>query len=83
MIITLYIGIERIDIYKMLWKSIQTQLDKKHITVYRLAKLTGIPNNTLYEYKNNDVQPTFNNMIKIADALDVSLDIFRKGDDGK
>lgn len=83
MIITLYIGIERIDIYKMLWKSIQTQLDKKHITVYRLAKLTGIPNNTLYEYKNNDVQPTFNNMIKIADALDVSLDIFRKGDDDK
>lgn len=79
MIITLYIGIERIDIYKMLWKSIQTQLDKKHITVYRLAKLTGIPNNTLYEYKNNDVQPTFNNMIKIADALDVSLDVFRKG----
>lgn len=83
MIITLYIGIERIDIYKMLWKSIQTQLDKKHITVYRLAKLTGIPNNTLYEYKNNDVQPTFNNMIKIADALDVSLDIFRKGDDDR
>lgn len=79
MIITLYIGIERIDTYKMLWKSIQTQLDKKHITVYRLAKLTGIPNNTLYEYKNNDVQPTFNNMIKIADALDVSLDVFRKG----
>ncbi|MCW4387107.1 helix-turn-helix domain-containing protein, partial [Limosilactobacillus oris] len=37
------------------------------------------PNNTLYEYKNNDVQPTFNNMIKIADALDVSLDVFRKG----
>ncbi|MCH3911472.1 MAG: helix-turn-helix transcriptional regulator [Limosilactobacillus oris] len=67
----------------MLWKSIQTQLDKKHITVYRLAKLTSIPNNTLYEYKNNDVQPTFNNMIKIADALDVSLDIFRKGDDDR
>lgn len=62
----------------MLWKLVQAQLDKKHITVYRLAKLTGIPNNTLYEYKNNDVQPTFNNMVKIADALNVSLDEFRE-----
>ena len=60
----------------MLWKSIQAQLDKKHFTVYRLAKLTGIPNNTLYEYKNNGVEPSFSNMVKIADALDVSLDVF-------
>ena len=62
----------------MLWKLVQAQLDKKHITVYRLAKLTGIPNNTLYEYKNNGVEPSFSNMVKIADALDVSLDVFRE-----
>lgn len=61
----------------MLWERIQTQLDKRHVTVYRLSKLTGIPSNTLYEYKNNSVQPIFNNMVKIADALDVSLDVFR------
>lgn len=79
MIITLYIVIERIDVYKMLWNKVQTQLDKQHITVYRLAKLTGISTNTLYDYKNNGVQPTFKNMVKIADALDISLDVFRKG----
>lgn len=62
----------------MLWERIQAQLDKRHVTVYRLSKLTGIPSNTLYEYKNNSVQPMFNNMVKIADALDVSLDVFRE-----
>lgn len=62
----------------MLWNGIQTQLDKQHITVYRLAKLTGISTNTLYDYKNNGTQPTFKNMVKIADALNVSLDIFRE-----
>lgn len=63
----------------MLWNEIQTQLDKQHITVYRLAKLTGISANTLYDYKNNGIQPTFKNIVKIADALDVSLDVFREG----
>ena len=28
-------------------------------------------------YKNDGVEPTFNNMEKIADALNVSLDEFR------
>lgn len=65
----------------MLWSKIQTQLDKQHMSVYRLSKLSGIPNNTLYQYKNNGVQPTFNIMCKIADVLDVSLDVFREGGD--
>ena len=62
----------------MLWLVIQKYLDKRDMTVYRLSKITGIPNNTLYQYKNQDVEPSFKNMVKIADALDVSLDIFRK-----
>lgn len=62
----------------MLWEKIQKQLDKCHMSVYRLSKITGIPNNTLYQYKNQGVEPSFKNMVKIADALDFSLDVFRK-----
>ncbi|WP_244974062.1 helix-turn-helix domain-containing protein [Limosilactobacillus portuensis] len=47
------------------------------MSVYRLSKLTGIPNPTIFSYKNNGVEPTFSNMVKIADALGVSLDEFR------
>lgn len=35
--------------------------------------------NTLYSYKNLGKEPPFKNMVKIADALDVSLDVFRGG----
>ena len=61
----------------MLWETVRNQLTKKSMSVYRLSKLTGIPNSTLLSYKNNGVEPTFNNMEKIADALNVSLDEFR------
>ena len=61
----------------MLWETVQNQLTKKSMSVYRLSKLTGIPNSTLLSYKNDGVEPTFNNMEKIADALNVSLDEFR------
>mgnify|MGYP005792741331 CR=1 FL=1 len=65
----------------MLWETVQNQLTKKSMSVYRLSKLTGIPNSTLLSYKNDGVEPTFNNMEKIADALGVILDEFR-GDKG-
>ena len=61
----------------MLWELVQKQLDKQSMSVYRLSKLTGIPNPTIFSYKNNGVEPTFSNMVKIADALGVSLDEFR------
>lgn len=61
----------------MLWKMIQNQLEQKEISVYRLSKLTGIAETTLHNYKHGS-EPSFSNMVKIADALDVSLDVFRK-----
>ncbi|WP_311317598.1 helix-turn-helix domain-containing protein [Limosilactobacillus reuteri] len=70
--------IERVDLYKMLWNSIQVQLDKQNMTAYRLSKMTGIPLTTIYNYKNDGKEPPFKNMCKIADALDVSLDVFRE-----
>ena len=70
--------IERADLYKMLWNSIQIQLDKQNMTAYRLSKMTGIPLTTIYSYKNDGKEPPFKNMCKIADALNVSLDVFRE-----
>nr|WP_162852921.1 helix-turn-helix transcriptional regulator [Ligilactobacillus salivarius] len=55
-------------------------LKSKNITRYKLSKLTGIGQTTLQSYKDG-VEPSFKNMCKIADALDVSLDYFRKEDD--
>lgn len=62
----------------MLWNRIQVQLNKRELSIYRLSKITGIPMNTLYSYKNLGKEPPFKNMVKIADALDVSLDVFRE-----
>ncbi|MBW3349555.1 helix-turn-helix transcriptional regulator [Limosilactobacillus reuteri] len=61
-----------------MWNRIQVQLNKRELSIYRLSKMTGIPMNTLYSYKNLGKEPPFKNMVKIADALDVSLDVFRE-----
>lgn len=61
-----------------MWIKVASQLKQKEMSIYRLSKITGIPENTLYGYKNNGVEPSFSNMVKIADALDVSLDVFKE-----
>ena len=63
----------------MLWKNVQKVLDEKSMSIYRLSKLTGILDNTLYSYSRGVSEPSFDNMFKIADALNVSLDVFRGG----
>lgn len=60
-----------------MWNKIQKALDEKNISIYKLAKITGIRDSTLHNYKRGS-EPSFKNMCKIADALDVSLDYFRK-----
>lgn len=65
----------------MLWLKIEKELMRQKASVYRLAKNTGISATTLQNYKNG-IEPSFKNMCKIADALDVSLDYFRdEGED--
>ncbi|MDE1523315.1 helix-turn-helix domain-containing protein [Ligilactobacillus salivarius] len=63
-----------------MWNEIQKALDEKNMSIYKLAKITGIRDSTLHNYKRGS-EPSFKNMCKIADALDVSLDYFRKRDD--
>ena len=63
----------------MLWYKIQKELNRQGMSIYKLAKITGIKDTTLHNYKKGS-EPSFKNMCKIADALDVSLDYFRKDD---
>lgn len=49
-------------------------IQKKNISSYRVAKGTGIDPGTMIQYKNGNRVPTIENLIKIADYLDVSID---------
>lgn len=60
-----------------MWNEIQKALDEKNLSIYKLAKITGIRDSTLHNYKRGS-EPSFKNMCRIADALDVSLDYFKK-----
>ena len=64
----------------MMWSKIQDELKKQGKSVYWLSKQTGISDNTLYSYKNYGIEPTFNKVCKIADALGISLDDLREED---
>lgn len=49
-------------------------LQDKGITAYKVAKETGISQGLMNEYKNGKRTPTTDNLIKIADYLDCSID---------
>jgi transcriptional regulator with XRE-family HTH domain len=49
-------------------------LQKKQLTVYRIAKDTSISQGLMNEYKTGIKRPTIDNLMKIADYLDVSTD---------
>jgi len=49
-------------------------LQKKQLTTYRIAKDTGISQGLMNEYKNGIKRPTIDNLVKIADYLNVSTD---------
>lgn len=51
-------------------KIIQTN----NLTAYRVAKDTGISQGLMAEYHRGDKIPTVNNLVKIADYLNCSVD---------
>lgn len=56
-------------------------LVSKKLTFYQLHKMTGIGTNSFSDLKKVRIKSlSFKNMIKIADALDISLDEFRTND---
>ena len=49
-------------------------LQKNNITPYRVAKETGISQGLMGHYKLGNKVPTADNLVKIADYLDISID---------
>lgn len=44
------------------------------ITKYRLQKLSGVPESAIYNWQNGVFKPKIDNIIRIAKALDCSVD---------
>lgn len=67
-----------------MWEKIQIILDRKDMTLRQLSYSAGFRNpSTLYMLKRGKVKdPGFHTMIRIANALGVSLDEL-KPDEGK
>lgn len=62
-----------------IWDKIQILLDKKNISVWKLGKTISVSDSVLRNLRDGKIKkPSFELMCKIADALDVSLDYFRK-----
>jgi transcriptional regulator with XRE-family HTH domain len=62
----------------MLWSVIKKKLNDKNMSEYELAKRTGITQQSLSQMKRRDSKnPRWLTMVKIADALGISLDEFR------
>lgn len=65
-----------------MWKKIELELRKREMSIYQLTKLMGVSMSVMYEFKKGNIKkPSFELMEKIADALNVSMDIFRKDDE--
>ena len=58
-----------------MWKKLNHILIEKGMTKKELAEKAGISETTIQNIRTS--RTSFRNMVKIADALDVSLDEFR------
>lgn len=56
-------------------EKIENHLNEKGMTKVDLQKATGLHKRTIESIRYHD--PSFSKMVKIADALDISLDEFR------
>ena len=63
-----------------MWKKIEQLIAEKDTTMYAVSKKAGIGQNVLISLKAGRTKRLyFDTVCKLADALDVSLDDFRKG----
>lgn len=65
-----------------MWNKVKIQMDKKEINQEQLAKLMSVHSSVISSLKLGRInKPSFELMCKIADALGVSLDVFRDTED--
>lgn len=63
-----------------MWEKIEEIANIRGMTIYALAKNAGLNYSMLAELKSGKKKDMmFSNVVKIADALDVSTEEFRKG----
>ncbi|MGT2833380.1 hypothetical protein Javan249_0009 [Streptococcus phage Javan249] len=61
-----------------MWEKIEQCLIEKNMTMYRLSKEVGLNQNSLLDLRSGRKKSLkFDDVVKIADALDISLDYFR------
>lgn len=61
-----------------MWETIERLLKERDMNMTKLSEQTGITKGRLSHLKKGDTEYlSWPNMIKIADALDISLDEFR------
>ena len=63
-----------------MWPIIEKILQEKGLNQEQLSKRMHVHSSTISDLKHGRIKkPSFELMCKIADALEVSLDVFRKG----
>lgn len=58
----------------MIHNRLNSILKKRCMSGYRLSKMTDISQEQIWKYRNGMAKPRIENLIKIADALDVKVD---------
>lgn len=52
---------------------VERLLKERNISIYKLSKLTNIPQTTLRSYRLKGSEPSFKNACKISEALKIDL----------
>uniref|UniRef100_UPI003F68BC8F helix-turn-helix domain-containing protein n=1 Tax=Streptococcus pluranimalium TaxID=82348 RepID=UPI003F68BC8F len=60
-----------------MWEKLERILNEKGLNMNQLEKMTGLHRSYFSQLKNGKEYLSWPNMVKIADALDISLDEFR------
>lgn len=56
-----------------MWNKVERLLKERNISIYKLSKLTNIPQTTLRNYRLKGSEPSFKNASKISEALKIDL----------
>ena len=51
-------------------------MEEKQLSCYELSNLSGISTNAIYDWFKKGATPTMNNIVKICNACDISLEKF-------
>jgi transcriptional regulator with XRE-family HTH domain len=70
----MFISKEEMNMGAAIENNIQRYIDLKGWTLYRLSKESGVSLTVLYSLENKKNGPTADTLVKLADALGVTLD---------